>query len=178
MYEEEKLRISHAYTGGAAPEIHLNEEQASAYEAISEQMDRGKASAVLLHLSLIHILYDHAGPRRLSGSPAGGGNGLSLPQRSGGSLSCSRRGQCGVYFQDVYKRQLVHRAEEEGRVPLIIGDPDHPEVLDVYKRQGRTFAERRTGAVLTIKMQEGSGCFFPAFLQYNGFVLAIFRNFR
>ena len=49
VYEEEKLRISHAYTGGAAPEIHLNEEQASAYEAISEQMDRGKASAVLLH---------------------------------------------------------------------------------------------------------------------------------
>lgn len=49
MYEEEKLRISHAYTGGAAPEIHLNEEQSSAYEAISEQMDRGKASAVLLH---------------------------------------------------------------------------------------------------------------------------------
>ena len=26
-------------------------------------------------------------------------------------------------------QQLVHRAEEEGRVPLIIGDPDHPEVL-------------------------------------------------
>ena len=28
-------------------------------------------------------------------------------------------------------QQLVHRAEEEGRVPLIIGDPDHPEVLGV-----------------------------------------------
>lgn len=49
VYEAEKLRIDHRSAPGSGPEIHLNEEQAAAFDQVAALTEQDKASAVLLH---------------------------------------------------------------------------------------------------------------------------------